>query len=1165
MTVMPDMLVDQAERQQRRAADPGLSAWVGANAGTGKTKVLTDRVLNLLLDGAPPGKILCLTFTKAAAAEMSNRLAKTLSEWAVAPEDDLHERLARLRGASPDAAMRERARQLFAHVLDVPGGMKIETIHAFCQALLRRFPLEAGVSPHFDVMDERDAAELLHAAKENVLVRARGGSDPALAEALRVVTGYIHETLFPELMAELAMARGRLRRMLARPGGRAAVVEALRLRLGIGPQDTPVSVITEACAETAFDGDGLRELCEALLTGGKTDGEAAERIARWLACDADGRIAGWDDYCLAFLTRSGEARARSRFPSKAVREGHPHCLEALDEEAARILAVRERAKAATVAQATEALLVLGEALLDGYEAGKARIGRLDFDDLILASRRLLAEREDAAWVLYKLDGGLDHVLIDEAQDTNPEQWEVVRNLVADFFAGQSAHQERDGAPRTVFAVGDRKQSIFSFQGADPDIFETMRSQFSGQARATEQRWADVALEVSFRSTRPILELVDKVFEPEHVADGVRPAGETVRHLAFRTGQAGMVELWPPLAPAPLDEPEPWKPPIERIRGESAQTRLARLVARRIARMIESGERLESRDRPVRPGDVLVLVRRRGPFVEDLVRALKEKNVPVAGIDRMILTEQMAVMDLMALGRVLLLPEDDLTLACVLKSPLIGLSEDELFEVAHGRRGKTLWRALHDRAEKAGPFRTAYQRLRDLMDRADYLPPHELYAHVLGPLGGREKLLARLGPDAADPIDEFVALTLAYDRAHPPSLQAFLQWVEAGAQEIKRDLEEGTDAVRVMTVHGSKGLQAPIVFLPDTRQVPTRLPRLLWDGTDRDALMVWPPRAEHREAWCTELTEAARTAQMQEYRRLLYVALTRAEDRLVVCGWDGHRDAPEDCWYHLVADAIQNLGREEEDPFLAEDGTLPSATVWRLSCSQEAKPHADGARRAPAAEDEALPPWLARRAPKEPAPPRPLAPSRPAMTEPPVRSPLAGKDSENRFQRGQLIHRLLQTLPDLPPGKRRDAALAFLGRPVWDLPEDLVHRLADETLAVLDHPAFAPLFGPGSRAEVPLTGVVGGHVVSGQVDRLLITGDRVLVVEYKTNRPPPTRVEDVPDTYLMQMAAYRALLARIYPRRSVSCALVWTDGPFLMEVPTAHLDAALSRLTDTPAS
>jgi ATP-dependent helicase/nuclease subunit A len=1156
---MTGELSRQATAAQRRAADPARSVWVGANAGTGKTKVLTDRVLNLLLAGTPPQKILCLTFTKAAAAEMAARLAGKLSAWAVADEAALQTDLTDLCGGPPEAALRERARRLFAQVLDVPGGLRIETIHAFCQALLRRFPLEAGVSPHFEVLDDRDAADLLRAARESLLLRARGGDHPALAEALSTVTAQVNEQGFTEILAEVMAARGRLRRLFDRPGGRAAAAADLRKRLGIGPEDTPDSILAEACAEDAIDRASLLRVAAALAAGGKTDQKAATTIAAWLALAAEERAAAWETYCLAWVTKTTGQPPKS-FPSKAVCAASPDVPPLIAAETARVMALRDRIKAATVACCTDSLLVLAETLLDSYQTAKERSGTLDFDDLILSARRLLAQSEAAAWVLYKLDGGIDHVLIDEAQDTNPDQWAVVRGVVEDFFSGASAHDDAHGGRRTIFAVGDRKQSIYSFQGADPEAFAAMRDHYAERVPAAGGAWDVIDLTVSFRSTRAVLDAVDAVFRRAPAGDGVVPPGEDVTHLAFRAGEAGRVEVWPPLKPQAIDEPDPWKPPVEAIRGEGAQSRLARLLARRIARMTGAdgtpGEPLPARGRAIRPGDILVLVRRRGPFVEDLVRALKTEGVAVAGIDRMVLTEQMAVMDLMALAQTLLLPEDDLSLACVLKGPLIGLDEDQLREVAYGRpRGVTLWRALREKSAHPGPWRAAYHLLRGLMDRADFLPPHELFAEVLGPLGGREKLLGRLGVDAADPLDEFMQLALTYDRGHAPSLQGFLHWVAAGEQEIKRDLEEGGAAVRVMTVHGSKGLQAPIVILPDTRRPPQARRKLLWD----DGRVLWPPSAAARDPLCTALAEAERAAMLREYRRLLYVALTRAEDRLIVCGWDGKTAAPEGCWYDLVADALTPLARQDEDPFLAADGTLDSATVLVLDSPQTVDVSApeEAVSSGPA---EALPDWIAAAAPSEPTPPRPLAPSKPPLPEPPARSPLAAAADDGRFRRGRLVHRLLESLPDLPAAARAPAAAAFLGRPVWGLEAAEQAAIAAETLAVLDHADFAVLFGPGSRAEVPVTGVVtlGGRVqvVSGQVDRLVVTEDAVRVVDFKTNRPPPRRVEDVPEAYLIQMALYRAVLRGLWPERRILAALLWTDGPRAMALPEALLDAVL---------
>jgi len=1151
MTIPSQALLTDAADRQRRAADPCASVWVAASAGTGKTKVLTDRVLALLLAGTPPHKVLCLTFTKAAAAEMSNRINARLAGWATAGDDRLEQDLSALLDRRPDAGTAVRARRLFAHVLDAPGGMHIETIHAFCQSLLRRFPLEAGIAPHFQVMDDRDAGQLLEEAKEEVLTQARDGADPALAAALATVTALVHETGFPELMAELAGDRGRLRRLIQREGGPAGVERALWARLDLQPGDSPRSITAAAVADAAFDAPALRLAAAALLNGSDTDARKGTAMAAWLA-DPAGRADTLAAWMAVFLTNDGAIR--KTLCTRKV-GAQPGIDAALGQEAERMLRLSARLKAAHVAHSTAALLSLGEALLAAYERRKQGRALMDYDDLILAARDLLARPGVAPWVLFKLDGGIDHVLIDEAQDTNPDQWAVVAGLTEEFFAGRGAREQ----VRTVFAVGDAKQSIYSFQRADPQAFDDMRRLFAVHVPAAGQTWAEIPLNLSFRSTRAVLEAVDAVFTGPG-RDGVL-GDQDGRHIAFRQGQAGRVELWPPVSPRAIDDPPPWKPPVERIRGDSPRTRLARLVAARIAGMVGAQE-LESQGRPVRAGDIMVLLRRRGGFVEDLVRELKGSGVPVAGADRMVLAEQLAVMDLMALGEVLLLPEDDLRLATVLKGPLVGLSERQLFELAWNRGESGLWDALRRKAGADSALARAQLYLSDLMDKADRLGPADLFAHILGPLGGKRALLARLGPDAEDPIDEFVSLTLAFERGHPPSLQGFLRWLDTGAVEIKRDLEQGgRDAVRIMTVHGSKGLQAPIVILPDTLQMPAKGPRLLWSGGPADEILLWPARADWDDTLCADARQARRLAAEREYRRLLYVAMTRAEDHLLVCGWETRRAAPAGCWYNLIRAGLEPLAEMVEDPFLQNAGETADATVLRLSCRQEAPPDRPASAGSPGHGRPPPPPepdWLRRRPEPEPAPPRPLAPSRPDGVEPPVRSPLSGDDAAARFRRGRLIHRLLEVLPQVARESRARAAIRFLtGAGIESAGDALV--LATEVTDILDHPRFAPLFAPGSRAEVPIVGLVGSNrAIAGRVDRLVVTETEVLVVDYKTNRRPPASGEPIPELYVRQMAAYRLALACLYPGRHIRCALVWTDGPRLVEIDAALMDDALSR-------
>jgi len=1141
---------------QRQASDPAASVWVGASAGSGKTKVLTDRVLRLMLAGTPPSRILCLTFTKAAAAEMSIRLSRRLSRWATIDDAQLEDDLAGLGGSRPDGAIRAEARRLFARVVDCPGGLSILTIHAFCQSLLRRFPLEAGVAPHFEVMDERTSADLLADALTAVLERCRTAPEAPLGQALACLSADLREDDFTALLGELTAERAQLKRILDGHGGLEPTIATLYRTLGLPQGHDPAAETAAACDQPAFDGPGLWAACRALATGSATDQERGQGLQAWLEAGPEARAASFSAYTRLLLT--AEDQPRKTLMTKKPASAHPAALAALTAEAERLVRVCGRLRSATVAAATAALVTLGEALLDAYEQRKQAQALLDYDDLILGARDLLRQPGVAPWVLFKLDGGLDHILIDEAQDTNPEQWQVVEALAEEFFAGAGARER----VRTVFAVGDEKQSIFSFQRAAPAEFARMRQHFAQQVQAAEQHWRQIDLQISFRSTAAVLQAVDAVFAREPARDGlVTDPGLTIRHLPFRRGAGGLVELWPPVVPAEAAEPEPWALPLVHESADSPSARLAAAIAETIRGWLDRGEPLEARGRPLQPGDIMVLVRRRGAFVAELVRALKERQVPVAGVDRMVLTQQLAVMDLLALAQFLLLPEDDLTLATVLKGPLIGLDEDTLFRLAHGRSGR-LWERLEQPAVRAAEpaAAAAHRYLSHLLALTDFTPPFELFARILGTpcpadaVSGQRAITARLGPDARDPIDEFLSVSLAFQRARPPSLQGFLHWLEAAPAEIKRDLEPGGGAVRVMTVHGAKGLQAPVVFVPDTMTVPSQSPRILWPEGTRTVPLLAPRRAQE-DRHCGEARALVDQRRDQEYRRLLYVALTRAEDRLYLCGWQGRREPAADSWYRLCEAALAECAEPLElAPEPGRGGaTGLSGPGWRLTTPQSAPPRDDLVAAARAAEASApLPPWAAAPAPPEPEPSRPLTPSRPDEPEPPVRSPLGGDDGA-RFRRGLLAHRLLQTLPELPAADRAAACRRYLAWPAHGLTPEAQAEIARETLAVLEHPEFAPLFGPEARAEVPLVGLVGSRALSGQIDRLLVSGDTVWVVDYKTNRPPPTTVAAVPPVYRRQMALYREALRQIWPNHAVRCLLLWTDGPFLMELPGDLLD------------
>ncbi|HVY13809.1 MAG TPA: double-strand break repair helicase AddA [Rhodopila sp.] len=1130
---------DRANARQAEASDPAVSSFVEASAGSGKTKLLTDRLLRLMLAGTRPDRIQCLTFTKAAAAEMAVRLQKTLGRWVAMPQPALEAALRDLHVEPTEEACRT-ARALFATVLDLPGGMRIGTIHAFSQSLLRRFPLEAAISPHFQLVDERDSREALTEAREDMLAAA---DTPAMVQALRTLAGLTSADRFGELVQSIQADRTRLAAAL-RLGD--DLERAQRRVLGVTATDDA------ACLESAVHWQGEAALHDAAAIvsrqGTKTSIARAEDILGWLSLDTEARMENWDHWVRLFLKADGEPYAAGTVVGPSLSKQQSELGDRYREEADRILRIEDDRRALRLAAVSAALALLAGPVAEAYEERKQHAGLLDYDDLIDRTKGLLLD-PGVAWVLYKLDGGLDHLLLDEVQDTSPQQWQIAHTLTAEFFNGTGAREDN----RTVFAVGDRKQSIYSFQGADAAEFDRSRQRIERRVTESGNPFKPVGLDVSFRSTDPVLRLVDAVFADPIAGAGVVTPGQTLTHLASRAGHAGLVELWP-LAPRPDSTPaEPWTVPQQNQTQTSARETLANRLADWIGEQTGGTAMLESKGRPLAPGDVLVLVRRRDAFSRALLRALKTRGVPVAGLDRMVLTDQPAVQDLMALADALLLPSDDLTFGCFLTSPLGGLTDDEMMALALERPG-SLWDALRDRAGERPRWRAAADFFAKLLGRIDFVSPYALFAYALGPLGGRARLLGRLGPEAAEPVDELLNAALTYAARHPPSMQGFLHWMRQSGAEVKREAEAAGNLVRIMTVHGAKGLQAPLVIVPDTTALPQEDADILWSRDPATGIDVplWAVRKDHRCRAFDALRAERSRAQMEEHNRLLYVALTRAEDRLVVCGWAG-RTLKDESWHSAVQRGFERLDVERA-PFDAWPGD-----VLRFRSSQLAAPETR-AELGDAGEAAALPAWIGSAPdwtpadpPAEPARPVPLAPSRPEGAEfgevPPGDSPLA--DGVDRFRRGQLVHALLQHLPSLPEAERHAAAIRYVARSGF--PADQAGAIAAEVLGVMAHPDLAALFGPGSRPEVPLTGVVGDSVIGGLVDRLAVTPNCVLIGDFKTNRTPPTRVEDTPVMYLRQMASYRAVLRAIFPDRPVRCALIWTRTARVSVLPDALLD------------
>jgi ATP-dependent helicase/nuclease subunit A len=1159
MVKAPRPIPDAVRATQARASDPAASAFVSANAGSGKTHVLVQRVIRLLLDGVPPEKILCITFTKAAAANMAERVFSTLGHWVTLDDTALDAAIRAAGIPNPNTRLRISARKLFACALETPGGLKVQTIHALCTRLLQQFPFEANVPARFAVLDERDQNEMMERANLAVLLDAAGDPDSPAGRALTIAMASAADVTFKDVVREACLSRDHFMAWTDAAGSADTAALQVAAALGVDPGDR-----IEEVERAIVDGPHLprsrwEDIALVLDTGSKSDSDQAARLREASTVSGAAQV---DAYLGVFLTETDRAPRKSLVTKKFV-DNNPTIGRLFESEMLRIGPLIERRRAVTLRDRTQALLYIATAAAANYRREKLERGLLDFDDLIDKTLAML-DRVSSGWVHYKLDRGVDHVLIDEAQDTSPRQWDIVAHIISEFTSGEGA---RDGVIRTVFAVGDEKQSIFSFQGAAPHEFDARRRGLKKKFEDAGLKFDPVSFTYSFRSGPTVLHAVDHVFRDQAIYSSIHSAdiGYPIHHALPDAGPS-LIDLWELAEADNKQDIEGWRAPFDGIAVTSPEVKLARRIQAEIKSLVENGTLTghEGGRRPLRYGDVLVLVRRRGNAFDAVIQALKHAGIPVAGADRLKLTEHIAIIDLMNLADALLLPQDDLALAVALKSPLFGLSDDDLFELAWQRKG-SLRDALSQYAATSEKFRGAVARLHECERRVTAETPFAFYAWLLGGDGGRKRILRRLGHEATDALDEFLELALAYERKAPASLQGFIAWLRAADTEVKRDMEISRNEVRVMTVHGAKGLEAPVVFLVDTTTSPSDTQRLRLihlpqgNGAPNASVVVWAGRKADDPSSVAAARAAMVSETEDEYRRLLYVAMTRAADRLIVGGClpGNMNTVRKSSWYDLISKGLENSGLQ------LDKLETPAGAVNRYSRPEDVAVSTAGTVVPTATTPIALPSWLHGPAPRETSADDLLRPSDPAESKNSrIRTGESVRERARALQRGSLVHRLLQSLPDVAREHRRDAALRYLARNADGWTEDECAALAGSVLDLIDDPRFAAVFAPGSRAEVSIVGRLqlpgrSQALVSGQIDRLVVTPADILIVDFKTNHTPPTLAADAPAAYVRQLALYRAVLSKLYPQRLVRAALLWTETPELMEISAPALDGGLA--------
>lgn len=1094
---------------QKEASDPTRSVWVAASAGSGKTHVLSARILRLLLDGVEPQSILCLTYTKAAATEMASRLFARLSGWIALDDDGLRDELKHLGIPKPDAKLCKKARQLFATALETPGGLKIQTIHAFCESLLQLFPVEAGIAPGFRVMEEDEQRKLL----QDCLAQALLSPKPHIAAAWDTLAeNGLRNAEQLEGLTKAFMGKGTVALNLLEAGGAPLLQEMFEAGLGLRDERSANDLEREIC--TIDEGAYLRwaSMLESSAEYRSQD-EGPDKLRHAVRSRGNLRFPA---LLSLYFTAKGQPLKVPIRKKLAESAGIAKEIEAEQARVIRLFDQLNLRKAADVSIAAAVAMAEVEHLI---EAAKRARGLYDFDDLIERTAALLASSENAQWVLYKLDKGLNHILVDEAQDTNPAQWRIITALAEEFFAGKGQHEERG---RSVFAVGDRKQSIFSFQGADLSSFDKTRDWLVEKAIPLGGL-LHVDLTVSYRSLAYVLSSVDMVFAEGLMArQGFGEKGQDERkHEAERRGFPGVFEFWPLVTREEDEEADYWKAPVDHINEDHPRRKLARKIARTVQSWIGKRQ-LHGSDRAVSAGDILILVQRRNLLFSALIAEMRQLDIPVAGADRLELGAHIIVQDLLALAQVMVLPGDDHTLACLLKSPLMPhpLDDAALTTLAGKRGAATLRQRLFDDPRQ--------------IENAHALRDYEMLARRYGPFAffsrvvqkHMKAVLTRLGSEAEDAVRAFLDLALDYEREEGNSLPGFASWMKGSDTTIKREMEEAQGRLRIMTVHGSKGLEAPIVILADAGDVPSNVDRtkLLWPPphSGLEGMPIFLPDLAGEPELIREWKGYHKQKRFEENMRLLYVGMTRACDELYVCGSFNAKEPGKESWWKLLEEAIEKETHLEFRKHVLPDGTeadrLGPDDVPLESAEDESP------ARSP------LPDWLSM-----PVPQRASIPQRTISRSGDAIHLAAAR-------RGIAIHGLLEQLPEWPSAERRERAMKRAKR------HGLEEGLAERLLAVVEGPDTSVFFSTGSKAEVDLSGMLAsGETVVGRLDRLARDGETFLILDYKSGQRPSVALAPEHD-FVRQLAGYAALLREAHPGHKVKAALLWTQSGELQWIP-----------------
>ena len=1120
-----------ATSKQAVATQTESSVWVSASAGTGKTFVLTNRIIKLLLNDTTlkPSQILALTFTKAASQEMANRIRERLSEWALADETELNNKLTQLLEATPTAEQTVRAKQLFQLVLTDP--VSVNTIHSFCQKILAIFPLEANISPNFKLMDETESNNLIEQATKTVIKNhSIGKAEPTWAFEL-YLSNYAEST-FADNINNFVKGFHRFQRLFNYNEGLEGTLQSLAKELSVNIDLTPksaiqtkINYINQACSTNQ-----LQKLAENTLKAGKRAADLKSDIDTFLIEQTETTFNKLHSH---FMGTSGKAKT-AKYVFGKVAEEQAFIEDLFLDCQLNITQAMNNCKSVDSYLLTKAYLHIGWDVIQGYNTLKANCGNLDFDDLISKTASLLQNESQAEWVRYKMDNNITHVLLDEAQDTDSSQWQIVKAIVDEFFNGTDNTQNR-----TFFAVGDIKQSIYRFRGAEPQVFAEMREYLTNHQNGG-YKFNIAELQTSFRSSEPILQFVDQVFANEERAKAVDNLASNIKHQAYNVGSNGKVEIWP-LIELPKEEKVEiekedsetdksdfkWQlPKLNNNQQQTTATLLAGKTANSIKELLNSNTVLATTEELVKPADIMILLRNR-TIMPEIIAALDKHAIPHSGADEIDLHNDQICEDIINLLKFIANPNDDLSLASTLRSPMFAFTDDELLSLATSKNNGSLWGKLFSNTE----FAETKQVLITLLN--SILPPYDLIIKALELTEAKGKYICRMANNSTstattlvrieESINAFLNSALTWSKANGGTLDTFIHNFLTTPQKVKRELSNTGNCVRLMTAHKSKGLESPVVYLPDTnRDILKSKDSDIWQTEEdgKDTLFLHGRSQNLAPRLEKQLKEAEKSRMESDELRLLYVAITRAKEQLYIGGITGDNTS----WYSHISDAIAG-----NKSWKTINGNLTfEQTQQKVEIKQAQSVPLDVI-------EESLPSWATTTAPTEMAKIIEMASN--ALRQKEAIKNLANP-RVNKFNKGKIVHRLLEVLPNYPANQRNEKGNTFLNAAATEFSKPKQQHMLNSVINIINK--YPNLFGENSKAEVSVSASFGNKIIEGIIDRLIVENDIVTIIDYKTNSQVPP-IGEVPAEYKKQMSLYTKAIQAIYPNKIIKTKILWTSS------------------------